>query len=187
MAFQIPQNTILNKGTFKCFGGDSGVWRTGEKLHVRLFNVTGKGYLTYNHSGVSKADPGGGNSAIIDCMATTPNPVPYHSETDVPARQYTDMVINFGPLPVNAGEYFITVDVDPSSSNTWGVFVRSGSAAVSDNMGKYPDGSPLPKRATVTTSSVAGNTYYYQLDSTAATSYTPFSYLFSFQMLVTSD
>ena len=94
------------------------------------------------------------------------------------------MVINFGPLPVTAGDYFITFDVDASSpSNTWGNAVRSGNTTESDNMGKYPDGSPLPKRATVTTSSATGNTYYYQLEATSSTSYTAYSYLFSFQML----
>ena len=46
----------------------------------------------------------------------------------------------------------------------------------------------MPKRATVTTSSVAtGNTYYYQLETSSSTSYTPYSYLFAFQITIANQ
>ena len=184
MAFNVVANTTLDKAIFKCFG-NNGTWRPEEKLRIRLFNVTGKGYLNYNHSGITKAEPGGGNPAIFDILAITPKPIPsdfYHFELG-DGRQYADMIINFDNLQLTAGDYFMTFDVDSSSpSNTWGSFVRSGSATVSDNMGKYPDGTALPKRAVVTTNTVSGNTYYYQLETTSSTSYTPYSYLFAFQI-----
>ena len=181
MAFAVPQNTALYKGIFKCAYGSTG-WRSGEQLRVRLYDVTGKGYLTFGHS-VSRADPGSGGTLLMDLMTTTPSPVPYHSELD-DGRQYSDLVINFGPLEVAAGEYFITFD-PCGPSNTWGNMVRGSTAAIADAMGKYPDGTPLPKRATVTTTSAMGNTYHYEVGSTSDTSYTPRSYLLACQILTT--
>ena len=184
MAFNVPTNTTLDKMIFKCYG-NNGTWRPAEPLHIRMFNVTGKGYLNYNHSGITKADPGSGGALVVDCTATTPNPIPsdfYHFELG-DGRQYTDLIVNFGPLEVTAGDYFITLDATTGSS-TWGSIVRSNSAAISDNMGKYPDGTSLPKRATVTTASVSGNAYYYQLETSTSTSYTPYSYLFAFQITI---
>ena len=119
----------------------------------------------------------------MDLMTTTPSPVPYHSELG-DGRQYSDLVINFGPLEVSAGEYFITFEPN-GPSNTWGNMVRGTSVAIADAMGKYPDGTPLPKRATVTTASAAGNTYHYELDNVTDASYTPRSYLLAFQILTT--
>ena len=184
MAFNVPTNTTLDKAILKCYG-NNGTWRTGEPLQIRFYNVTGKGYLTYNHSGITKADPGSGGALLFTCTATTPTPIPpdfYHFELG-DGRQYTDLIINFDGLQVTAGDYFITLDATTGSS-TWGSFIRSNSAAISDNMGKYGDGTSLPKRATVTTASVSGNAYYYQLETTAATSYTPYSYLFAFQITI---
>ena len=69
-------------------------------------------------------------------------------------------------------------------SNTWGNIVR-GLNTEADGMGKYPNGSPLPSRAIVTTSSVTGNNYYYQLDSITAVNYTASSQQFAIQMIET--
>ena len=189
MAFKVPADTAIDKGIFKCMtGGDPG-WRAGQILHVHLYNVTGRGYLNYNHTGITRANPGGsGNPPIFTISLTSPDPVPYHTETDIPTRQYADLVIDFGDLPVTAGEYFITFDredLPPPASGTWGTFIRSGDAGEFANMGKYPDGSPLPKAATVTTSSTTGNTYYYQLYDDYASTYDAFTYLFAFQITTT--
>ena len=193
MAFKVPADTALDRGIFKCMtGGDPG-WRAGQILHVRLFNVTGRGYLNYNHTGITRANPGGvGNPAIFVHSLTTPDSAPYHTEPDVPTRQYADLVIDFGGLPVTAGEYFITFDREDlplPASGTWGCFIRSGDANEFGNMGKYPDGTPLPKGATVSTSSATGNTYYYQLYDSDCDTYDPvpypFTYLFAFQITTT--
>ncbi len=183
MAFVIPQATALDKGIFKCIGGQTGgIWRPGESLRIRLYDVTGKGYLTYNNNTISRTNPGSGGTVIFNILATTPNPIPpgfYHSELG-DGRQYADMVINFGPLEIPAGEYFITFDPE-GPSNTWGSIIR-GVATDAPNMGTYPDGTALPKRATVTTDSVTGNTYHYEFSSTGDSYYSPKSYLFVFQM-----
>jgi len=182
MAFAVPQNTLLDKAIFKCVG------KPNESIRIRLFNVTGKGYLNSGHT-MTKADPGSGSSAIFDIMYWTPiYVVPSHTEG---TQNLTDMIINFNGLPVTTGEYLITFDVPLEDmignwSNTWGSLVRSGSSTISDNMGKYPDGTPLPKRATVTVGSTTGNTYYYQLETTSSTSYTAYSYLFAFQITTTA-
>ena len=70
-------------------------------------------------------------------------------------------------------------------SFTIGSIIRGVGATVADTMGKYPDGSLLPKRATVTSGSFVGNTYFYYLNSTADTSYIPASNLLAFQITST--
>ena len=114
--------------------------------------------------------------------------MPAHTET---SQNLSDMVINFNSLPATAGEYLITFDVPVDEdmignwSNTWGNLVRANTTTDAANMGKYPDGTPLPKRATVTVGSTPGNTYWYQLDQTNSTSYMGYSNLFAFQMTTT--
>ena len=191
MAFKVPADTALDRGIFKCFGATSGTWKPGQILYVHIYNVTGMNYLSYSsHPTITRAAPGGvGNQPIFDYTLVSPDPVPYHNEPDIPTRQYADLIINFGPLSVTAGEYFITFDREdlPSpNSSSWGCFVRSGEVGGEfANMGKYPDGTPLPKAATVTTSSTTGNTYYYQLYDSEIETYDAFSYLFAFQITTT--
>lgn len=181
MAFAVSQDVLLDKGIFKCVG------KVNESIRIRLFNVTGKGYLASGHT-MTKADPGTASSAMFDIMYWTPiSAMPAHTEG---SQNLSDMVINFNSLPLSAGEYLITFDVPETdlignSSNTWGSIVRATSLADVTNMGNYPDGNPLPKKATVTVGSTLGNTYWYQLDATSSTSYTGYSNLFAFQMTTT--
>lgn len=177
MAFVVPQDTALDKGIFK--------WRgitATNKIHIRLYNVTGRNFLNYLHS-MNKTDPGSGGALLIDSLTTAPNPVPYHYENSV---KYTDLLINFGPLEVTTGDYLIVFDADNANpNNTFGSIIK-GSTTEYIGMGTYPDGSALPKRATVTASSSSiGNTYYYELSATSDTVYTPRTNLFAFQMLTT--
>jgi hypothetical protein len=176
MAFAVPQNTLLDKAIIKCSAiGVPGKSAYNNNIRIRLFNVTGKGYLTSGHT-MTKADPGSGASSIFDVYYCAPVWVmPSHTEGTATTK-YTDMAINFDSLPVTAGEYLITfdpLDVD-GESNTWGNLVR-GTGTEPANMGLYPDGVALPKRATVT----AGNTYWYQLDATSNTNYTGYSNLYN--------
>jgi len=190
MAFKVPADTTLDKAIFKCVTGVPPGWRAGQILHVHLYNVTGRGYLNYNHTGVTRANPGGiGNPAIFAYSLTTPDSVPYHSELG-DGKQYADLVIDFGGLPITAGEYFITFDreeLPPPNSSSWGSFVCSYQIDPPPPMGKYPDGSPLPKGATVTTSSEEGNTYYYALYDSYVATYDAYSYLFAFQIMTLSN
>ena len=77
-----------------------------------------KDYLNYNHSGITKADPGSGGALLVDCTATTPDPIPsdfYHLELG-DGRQYADLIINFDGLQVTAGDYFMTFDADEQAA-----------------------------------------------------------------------
>ena len=129
---------------------------------------------------MTKADPGSGGALLIDSTITTPSSVPSRTEGSI---KYTDMIINFGPLEVTAGEYLLVFDA-MGESNTWGTLIR-GTTTEYIGMGTYPDGVPLPKRATVTNSTSIGNTYYYELSTNTDASYTPRTNLFAFQMLTT--
>ena len=180
LAFAVDANTILDKARFKCSASS---WTPGKSIRIRLFNVTGKGYLTYGHS-MSIDDPGSGSTAIIDYTKVTPDPVPYHLELG-DGRQYTNLVIDFNSCEVTAGEYLLAFD--SATTGTWGSMVR-GLAAEASTMGKYPDGTALPKGAVVTTSSATGNVYYYEITSGEFdTMYTAYSNMFACQILITDN
>ena len=146
---------------------------------VRLYDVTGWGYLTYGNT-ITRIAPGGtGNTAIFNFVATTPASIPSHSELG-DGRNYSDLSITFAPQEVNAGEYLLVFDAN-GPADTWGNIVK-GNDSESLVMGQYPDGVPLPKASVVTTGSITGNTYCYQLTGSADTSYTPVSNLPAFQI-----
>ncbi len=180
MAFAVPQDTALDKGIFKCRGV-----KASNRIRIRMYDVSGKNYLLQpGHPTVSRTNPGSDGTKLLDYMATTPGSVPSHPETGGGSFNATDMVINFGPLEVPAGEYLLVFDAN-GGSNTWGSMIKGASTTEIDVMGEYPDGNSLPNRATVTTSSVTGNTYYYYLDSNTVPDYTVASHLFACQMLTT--
>jgi hypothetical protein len=180
MAFAVPQDTALDKGIFKCRGV-----KVSNRIRIRLYDVTGKDYLLQpGHPTVSRSNPGSDGTKMLDYMATTPSSVPSHPETGGGSFNATDMVINFGPLEVPAGEYLLVFDAN-GGSNTWGSMIRGASTTEIDVMGEYPGGSSLPNRATVTTDSITGNTYYYYLDSNTVPDYSVASNLFACQMLTT--
>ena len=180
LAFAVDANTVLDKARFKC---SSSSWLPGRSIRIRLYNVTGKGYLTYGHS-MPIDDPGSGSTAIIDYTKVTPDPVPYHLELG-DGRQYTNLVIDFNSCEVTAGEYLLAFD--SATTGTWGSMVR-GLAAEAATMGKYPDGTALPKGAVVTTSSGTGNAYYYEITSGEFdTTYTAYSNMFACQILTTNN
>jgi hypothetical protein len=186
MAFAVPQDTALDKAIFKCFKGTS--WVAGDVFKIRFYNVTGQSYLVYAGSTgrVSRANPGGSGTLIFEKDVTILSDMPYHSELG-DGRKYTDVIINFGPMEVTAGEYLIAID-RVSGSNTTGSTVVGKTTAATDAMGKYGDGiTLLPKRATVSTSGFTGNTFFYELASSTDVYYTPRSYLFVFQILTTDD
>lgn len=178
MAFRVPTNTALYQGRFKWRGV-----KPSSNIRIRLYNVTGKNYLQYNHTGIAKTDPATGGTVLIDTQVAAPNPVPSHPEGS-PSYNVTDMTVNFGPLEVTAGEYLIVFDA-MGPDNTWGSIIRGGNATEVVDMGLYPDGTSLPKRATVTNSAATGETYYYELSATSDTTYTPKVNLFAFQIRTT--
>ena len=174
MALSVPADTTVDKAIFKCYGIEP-----MDRVRLRLYNVTGLGYLQYGHT-MSRANPGGvGNDPVLDILVTAgTNPVESHTELG-DGKAYTDMVIDFASSDVTGpGEYLITFDPESSHAN-FGM-VR-GLLADTAGMGKYPDGNDLPKRATVTTSSSQGNTYYYQLGEYSSANYIAYSNLFSCQ------
>jgi len=182
MVFAVPENTALDKAIFKCFKGTA--WIAGDVMQIRFYDVSGLNYLSYSgHPTVTRANPGGGGPLLFEKLVTIPSSMPYHSELG-DGRYYTDMIINFGPMEVEAGEYLIAID-RYSGSNTTGSMVR-GDATVIDAMGKYGDAiTPLPKRATVSTSAGTGNTFHYELSSNTADNYSPRSFLWAFQITTT--
>ena len=96
---------------------------------------------------------------------------------------YSDLIINFGPMEVTAGDYLLVFDyIKEGSLSTACNFVQGTGATVSAAMGTYPDGSPLPKRATVSSSGFTGNTFYYYLGSSSDATYGSASNLFAFQI-----
>ena len=170
-AFGVGSETTLGSATFKLRG-----IKANNNMQIRMFNVTGQSYLNHGHT-MSRANPGGEGSQIFDITTMTPSSIPSHDESGAPV---TDMTIDFGSYVAATGEYLICFDAK-GPDNTWGNFIR-GLAAEADGMGKWPNGTNLPMRATVTTSAVTGNNYYYQLDDASTANYTPYSYQFAFQM-----
>ena len=178
MAFNVPQNTALGQGIFKCYGNPI---VAGNIMRIRFYDVTGKNYLSFSgHPTVSKTDPGSGGEQLFNLTAALSSGV-YHSELG-DGKQYFDMVINFGPMEVAAGDYLLVFDWS-SGSNTWGNLVR-GNATEAPIMGNYPDGTPLPKRAAVSVSGFTGNTFHYDLTSSADTTYAARSYLPACQITI---
>ena len=171
MVFAVPENTILDKGWFKLTG-----FKADYTFRVRLFNVTGQGLLNRGRT-IAKSNLDLW-SPLVDVTKPTGNSVPYHDEG---TQKVTDLIIDFGPMSINAGEYLITFH-NVSGGFTIGSIVRGVGATVADSMGRYGDGTPLPKRATVTTTASVGNTYFYYLDSTSATNYLGASNLLAFQI-----
>ena len=63
MAFNVPQNTALGQGIFKCYGNPI---VAGNTIRVRFYDVTGKNYLSFSgHPTVSKADPASGGEQLF--------------------------------------------------------------------------------------------------------------------------
>ena len=89
MAFKVQEHTALDKATFKCFGIAS-----SNALRIRLYDVTGRGYLTYGNTMARTAPGGTGNPAIFDFCSTVPASIPSHSELG-DGRNYSDLVVNF--------------------------------------------------------------------------------------------
>jgi len=178
MVFNVPQNTALGQGIFKCYANPI---VPGNVIRVRLYNVTGKNYLAYTGGPtISKSDPGSGGAKLIDLTASLESGV-YHSELG-DGKQYFDMILNFGPMEVTAGDYLLVFD-QSSGSNTWGSMVR-GNATEALTMSQYPDGTPLPKQATVSISGFTGNTFHYELSATSDSTYTKRSFLLAFQITI---
>lgn len=172
MVFAVPQATSLDKGWFKVVG-----FKANYTFRVRLFNVTGQDLLNRGHT-ISKTSLDSG-TPLVDVTVPTGSSVPSHSEG---TQNATDVIVNFGPLAVTAGEYMIVFN-NVSGGNTIGSMVRGAGATAADLMGRYGSGGPtLPKRATVTTTAAVGNTYFYYLDTSSATSYQGASNLLAFQI-----
>jgi len=169
--FGVDSETALDSVTFKMRGV-----KPSQTMRIRMFDVSGQSYLNYGHT-MSKSSPGGTGTEIFDIASMTPSTIPTHDEAGVAV---TDMTIDLDSFVAAPGEYLICFDAQ-GPDNTWGNFIR-GLTDEADGMGKWPDGTNLPARATVTTSSATGNSYYYQLDSTTATDYTAYSYQYAFQM-----
>ena len=171
IVFAVPQAVTLDKGWFKVTG-----FKANYKFRVRLFNVTGRGLLNTGRT-IAKSDLDVW-TPLFDVTVPTGSSVPSHPEG---TQAVTDVIVNFDSLQVSAGEYLVAFN-NFDGGFTIGSIVRGVGATVADSMGKYPDGTPLPKRATVTTSAGLGNTYFYYLYATSSTSYTGASNLLAFQI-----
>ena len=180
MAFNVPSNTVLDKAIFKLKSLSA-----GKNVRVRFYNVTGKGYLLFSgHPAPTRNDPALGGQLLFDTGAVTiPNPAPAHEEE---GANFSDLVVNFGPMQVTVGNYLLVFDyIREGSLSTACNFVQGTGVTVSAAMGTYPDGTALPKRATVSSSGFTGNTYYYFLNSSTDTNYSVGSNLFACQITTT--
>ena len=140
LAFAVPEDTALDKAIFKVVNPSA-----GKTVQVRFYNVTGKGYLNTGTT-VSRANPGGGGTLIFTKTTSIPSPAPSHPEG---TRSAGDMVINFGPMEVAAGEYLLVFDCLNEGTNLTTAYsaVRGITATAIDIMGEYGNGAALPKRA----------------------------------------
>ena len=178
MAFNVPLDTTLDKAIFKLRA-----LTAGKNIQIRFYNVTGKGYLLVpGHPAPARTDPGSGGQLLFDTgQITIPTPAPSHPEGTI---NMSDLVINFGPMAVTAGDYLLVFDyIREGSLSTACSFIRGVGTTVSDAMGKYPDGTtPLPKRAVVASNGATGNEYYYELGASDDATYGSASNLFVCQI-----
>ena len=99
MVFAVPEATALDVGWFKLVG-----FKVDYTFRVRLFNVTGQDLLNTGHT-ITKSSLDSG-TPLVDVSLGTGSSVPYHTEP-TGTQHYTDLIVNFGPLEVTAGDYLI--------------------------------------------------------------------------------